>query len=117
MGGGSFGKVSPPTNFSTLSGISPINDTSVKTTYTPSPNFTGNDLELRAKQEEAARRQVRDTEQIKAQLANTDNYQVDMLLKMLSKINRDEVLSTSRTKDFVMFKRGGLTERGGRPHS
>jgi hypothetical protein len=62
-----------------------------------------------ARQEGASRRPELDIEQIRAELEKNPQNQVDLLRKMLSKINRDEVLSTTRTKDFIMFKLGELT--------
>jgi hypothetical protein len=52
-----------------------------------------------------------DIGQIKTQLEkNSEENQVDLLLKMLPKINKDEELSTRPTKDFIMFKLGELTD-------
>jgi integrase len=66
--------------------------------------------ELRAKQEEALRKQQLDIEQIKAQLENNTNDQVGMLLQMLSKINQEEGKSTRPAKDFLLEKLGVLTK-------
>jgi hypothetical protein len=65
--------------------------------------------ELKAKQEEAARKQQMDIEQMKAQLGNTTD-QVGMLLEMLSKIQKQEAKDTSRQKDFVLRELGVLTK-------
>ncbi len=49
-------------------------------------------------------------QQIKALLERTSENQVDLLLKTLSKINRDEVSTTTRAKEFILFKLGDLTD-------
>jgi predicted ribosome quality control (RQC) complex YloA/Tae2 family protein len=73
---------------------------------------------LKAKQEETARKQQMDIEQMKAQLRNTGD-QVGMLLQMLSKINQEEAKSTRPVKDFLLHKLGVLTngEIGEDPNS
>ena len=75
--------------------------------------------ELAKRQKETSRRPMLDIEQIRAELEKNPQNQVDLLRKMLSKINRDEVLSTTRTKDFIMIKLGELTheEIGYNPNS
>ena len=40
---------------------------------------------------------------------NSKNQEVDLLLETLSKINIDEVLSTTHTKNFILSKLGELT--------
>lgn len=67
---------------------------------------------LKARQEEDARKQQMDIEQMKTQLRNTGD-QVGMLLQMLSNIQKQEVdagtSTTQAPKDFVLQKLGILT--------
>jgi integrase len=64
--------------------------------------------ELKAKQEEAAKQQQINIEQVKAQLSNT-NDQIGMLLQMLSKVNKQEANTTQPAKNFLLRKLGVLT--------
>lgn len=62
--------------------------------------------ELRARQEEASRRQQLDIEQIKAQLEKHADDQVGILLQVLSQLQKQEPRAQ---KDFVLTKLGILT--------
>jgi hypothetical protein len=62
----------------------------------------------KARQEEAAKQQQMDIEQVKAQLSNT-NDQVGMLLQMLSKVNKQEANTIRPAKNFLLRKLGVLT--------
>jgi vacuolar-type H+-ATPase subunit I/STV1 len=69
--------------------------------------------ELKAKQEDASRKQQLEIEQIKAQLEKNADDQVGILLQALSKLQKQEVnagtATTQAPKDFVLQKLGILT--------
>jgi outer membrane PBP1 activator LpoA protein len=63
--------------------------------------------ELKAKQEEASRKQQVDIDQIKAQLEKNAEDQVGILLRVLSELQKQE---PQGQKDFVLKKLGILTD-------
>ena len=68
---------------------------------------------MRARQEEAARKQQIDIEQIKAQLEKNSDDQVGILLQVLSKLQKQEPRAQ---KAFVLEKLGILTNGKIRKH-